>query len=83
MRRRRQPKPRLTVLVPSEQTAEVRGTGGFRVLERLKVPKMWQKLPPSGGPPCWTIPARHAVDVIAMAEHLGGQARIDRQQVLL
>jgi hypothetical protein len=71
------------VSIVTEHTAEVRGDGVHRVLERLKVPAQFQYLPPSGGSKCWTVPARHARDVEAMAEHLGGTAEVDRQAVLL
>lgn len=80
--RRKAELPRVRVEVVTDRTAEIRGKGVHRVLERLQCPKQYQYRPPSGGRPCWTIPAQYARDVEAMAEHMGGSAEIDRQQVL-
>lgn len=82
MTRRKAVPPMVTVAVVTEYTAEVRGDGVFRVLERLQCPKQFVYRPPSGGSACWAIPVRHVSDVEAMAEHLGGGAVVDGQQVL-
>lgn len=73
---------RLRIEITTLYTAEIRGVGAGRVLERLHVPRQYMYRPPSGGSPCWTVPARHARDVEAMTESLGGSVVIDGQQVL-
>lgn len=75
-------KPDLLITVPTGYTAEVRGLETYRVLDRLQCPRQFQYSPPSGGHPCWTVPAKLVADVVAMAEHLGGVATVDAQQVL-
>ncbi len=82
MSRRKIKPPMVTVSAATAYTATVRGDGTFRVLERLQCPKLYLYRPPDAGSPCWAVPLRHMNDVAAMAEHLGGAAVIDGQQVL-
>lgn len=79
---KRRQRSQVRVDVVTDHTAEVRGTGAFRVLERLSCPKQFQYRPPSFGSPCWTIPASCAPDVEAMAERLGVAVVLDAQAVI-
>ncbi len=79
--RRRKSAPNLTIEPFSRYTAEVHGTGAFRVLAAAGVKGMWAHERTTRRPSCWTIPLWSVPAIVDAARRLGGHAEIADAQL--